>query len=131
MLGRGSLVDTIEFSGVVIREFPQLKQEFDYWGDDDLLHLQMMEFLKFTQNEIASRSFDVVRKCFEIAATGLKNGDDALRNAIYVSFLEGLDLRSDEGREAYTLMPDELKKGRDEILDYNQRLLGRKWSTDE
>ncbi len=47
------------------------------------------------------------------------------------SFLEGLDFRSEAGQHAVTLMPPDLKKGRDDILDYDQRLLGRKWPTDD
>jgi hypothetical protein len=91
----------------------------------------MGEFLTFTQEAIEARSFDVVRRSFEIATTALKNGDKALLNAIYVSFLEDLNFSSDAGKEAFLLMPAELKKGRREILDYDQRLLGRKWPTDE
>ncbi len=73
----------------------------------------------------------MVRKSFEIATTALKRGDDALLNAIYVSFLEQLDFRSDAGKEALLLMPAELKKGRYEILDYDEKLLGRKLATDD
>ena len=91
----------------------------------------MPEFLNFTQEAIEARSFDVVRKSFEIATTALKGGDDALLNAIYVSFLEQLDFRSDAGKEALLLMPAELKKGRYEILDYDEKLLGRKLATDD
>jgi hypothetical protein len=123
-------VDTVEFRSLVTREFPQLRQELEYW-EDDLSHLQMGEFLKFTQEAIEARSFDVVRKTFEIATTALKSGDAALLNAIYVSFLEQLDFRSDAGKEALLLMPPELKKGRHDILDYGEQLLGRKLTTDD
>lgn len=72
-----------------------------------------------------------IRKSFEIATTALKGGDHALLNAIYVSFLEQLDFRSDAGKEALLLMPAELKKGRCDVLDYTEELLGRKLATDE
>jgi hypothetical protein len=125
-----AIMNTVEFRSLVAHEFPQLRDELDYW-EDDLPHLQMEEFLNFTQEAIEARSFDAVRKSFEIATIALKGGDDALLNAIYVSFLEQLDLRSDAGKEALLLMPAELKKGRYEILDYDENLLGRKLATDD
>jgi hypothetical protein len=123
-------MDTTEFRCLVTREFPQLREELEYW-EDDLGHLQMGEFLNFTQEAIEARSFDVVRKSFEIATTALKSGNDALLNAIYVSFLEKLDFRSDAGREAMLLMPAELKKGRYAVLDYDENLLDRKLDVDD
>jgi hypothetical protein len=107
-----------------------LRDELECW-EDDLSHLQMAEFLNFTQEAIEAHSTDVVRKSFEIATNALKNGDDALLNAIYVSFLEQLDFRSDAGKEALLLMPAELKKGRYDILDYDEKLLGRKLAVDD
>ena len=123
-------MDTVEFRCLVTREFPQLREELEYW-EDDLSHLQMAEFLTFTQEAIDARSFDVVRKSFEIATAALTSGDAALLNSIYVSFLEKLDFRSDAGKEAMLLMPTELKKGRYEILDYDEKLLGRKLAVDD
>jgi len=121
---------TVEFRLLVAREFPQLRDELEYW-EDDLPHVQMGEFFDFVQKAIEARSFDVVRKSFEIATTAIQNGDDALLNCIYVGFLEHLDFRSDAGKEAFLLMPTELKKGRYDILDYDEKLLGRKLSTDD
>lgn len=121
---------TVEFRSLLEHEFPQLRDELDDW-EDDLPHLQMGEFLKFTQEAIEARSFDVVRKSFEIAATALREGDHALVNAIYVSLLEHLDFRSESGKEAFLLMPAELKKGRYDILDYDEKLLGRKLAVDD
>jgi len=123
-------MNTVEFRGLVAREFPQLQDELEYW-EDDLPHLQVGEFLNFTQEAIEARSCDVVRKSFEIATTAFKRGDDALLNAIYVAFLEQLDFRSDAGKEALHLMPAELKKGRCDILDYDEKLLGRKLAVDD
>jgi len=125
-----SIMNTVEFRSLVAHEFPQLRYELEYW-EDDLYHLQVGEFLSFTQEAIEARSFDVVRKSFEIATAALKSGDDALLNAIYVAFLEQLDFRSDAGKEALLLMPGELKKARYDILEYDEKLLGRKAPTDD
>src|SRR5580692_2364507 len=123
-------MNTVEFRILVAHEFPQLRDELEYW-EDDLPHVQMGEFLDFTQKAIEERLFDVVRRSFEIATTALKNGDDRLLNAIYVAFLEHLDFRSDAGKEAFLLMPAQLKKGRYDILDYDEKLLGRKLDVDD
>jgi hypothetical protein len=123
-------MNTVEFRILVAHEFPQLRDELEYW-EDDMPHVQMGEFLDFTQKAIEERLFDVVRRSFEIATTALKSGDDRLLNAIYVAFLEHLDFRSDAGKEAFLLMPAELKKGRYEILDYDEKLLGRKLDVDD
>ena len=123
-------MNTVDFRCLVTREFPQLREELEYW-EDDLWHLQMGEFLNFTQEAIEARLFDVVRRSFEIATNALSNGDAALLNAIHVSFLEKLDFRSDAGKEALLLMPAELKKGRYAILDYDEKLLGRKLEVDD
>jgi hypothetical protein len=107
-----------------------LRNELEDW-EDDLPHLQMGVFLNFTQAAIDARSVEVVRKSFEIATTALKNGDDALLNCIYVGFLEHLDFRSEAGKEVMLLMPAELRKGRYAILDYDEKLLGRKLDLDD
>ena len=130
MLRHGSAMDTAQFRLLVTREFPELREEVEHW-EDDLGHLQMGEFLNFVQEAIEARSFDVVRKSFEIATTALKSGDAALINAIYVSFLEKLDFRSEAGKEAMVLLPPDLKKGRYAVLDYDQKLLGRKLEVDD
>ena len=123
-------MNTAEFRSLVTREFPQLREELEYW-EDDLGHLQMGEFLNFTQEAIEARSFDVVRKSFEVATTALRSGNADLLNAIYVSFLEKLDFRTDAGKEAMLLMPAELTKGRSAVLDYDEKLLGRKLEVDD
>ena len=123
-------MNAIEFRILVAHEFPQLRDDLEYW-EDDLPHLQMGEFLQFTQKAIEARLFDVVRRSFEVAAIALKSGDDQLLNAIYVAFLEDLDFRSSAGKDAFPLMPAGLKKGRYEILDYDEKLLGRKLEVDD
>jgi hypothetical protein len=122
-------MDVATFRDLVLSEFPGLGQDFDEWKG--LPHLQVSEFLRFTQSAIEARSFDVVSKCFSLASTALVEGDGSLRNAIYVSYLEHLDLRSEAGKCAAQLMPAELAKGREDILDYDAQLLGRKLPIDD
>jgi hypothetical protein len=122
-------MDGPEFQKLVLAEFPTIREDFEEWHD--LIHLQVSEFLAFTQVAIEARNFSVVARCFEIANAALTQGDDSLRNAIYVSYLEHLDLRSDAGKHAAQSMPSELNQGRNDILDYDEQLLGRKSPTDD
>jgi hypothetical protein len=122
-------MNSADFCNLVLCEFPSLREDFEEW--EGLIHLQVSEFWRFTQAAIESRSFEVVTKCFELANVALVKGDDSLRNAIYVSYLEHLDFRSDLGKQAKQLMPVELKQGREDILDYDRKLLGQKWPTDD
>ena len=122
-------MDAAAFQKLVLDEFPVLREDFEAW--DDLVHLQVMEFLRFTQAAIEARSFDVVSKCFEIANAALIQGNDGLRNAICVSYLEHLDLRSDAGKEAARLMPAELERARNHVFDYVEQLIGRKRPEDD
>lgn len=107
-------MDAAQFRRLVPKEFPQLREAFAEC--EGLLHLQMLEFLLFTQTAIKERSYETVAKCFKIATFALSQGNVAVRYAVCVSFLEGLDFRGVEGGEALLLMPPELKKGLDEIL---------------
>jgi len=113
-------MDAATFREMVLSEFPRLLEVFEEW--ESLLHLQVSEFRQFTQNAIEAHSIGVVSSCFQIATAALREGDDALKNAIYVSYLEELDFRSDAAKEVQQLMPDELKKGLNDILEYNERL---------
>jgi hypothetical protein len=119
----------MHFRRSFLSEFPTLQDDFEEWAG--LLHLQISEFLAFTQAAIEAGSFGVVSRCFGIANAALIEGNDSLRNAIYVSYLEHLDFRTEGGKQAKQLMPTELMQGRNDILDYNEQLLGRKWPTDD
>jgi hypothetical protein len=118
-----------EFKALVLAQFPQLRERIEAW--DGLAHLEMSEFQRFTQASIEAKLSQTVKQCFHLASRALEEGDKALKNAVYVSFLESLDFFSEAGKEAKSLLPPELVKGRHDILDYDERLLGRKWPTDD
>jgi hypothetical protein len=122
-------MNATDFQKLVLSEFPALRQDFHDW--EGLLHLQVSDFCRFTQDAIEMRSVEVVSRCFEIATTALGEGDDSVKNAIYVSYLEHLDFRSEAGKQAAQCMPPELHKARNDILDYDEQLLGRKRDNDE
>jgi hypothetical protein len=123
------IMNEADFEKLVLSEFPDLREDFEEW--EGLIHLQVSDFCRFTQAAIEAGSFEMVSRCFEIANAALVQGDESLRNAMYVSYLEHLDLRSDLGKQAAQLMPSQLRQGRHDILDYDEKLLGRKWSLDD
>jgi hypothetical protein len=123
------IMNEADFEKLVLSGFPDLREDFEEW--EGLIHLQVSDFRRFTQAAIEAGSFEMVSRCFEIANAALVQGNESLRNAIYVSYLEHLDLRSDLGKRAAQLMPSQLRQGRHDILDYNEKLLGRKWSLDD
>lgn len=57
-----------------------------------LLHLEMHVFLDFMQHAISLRNEKDVRLCFMLAEKYYKDGNDRLKNAIVVSFVEELNL---------------------------------------
>jgi hypothetical protein len=122
-------MDETAFCKLVLREFPSLREDLEEW--QGLIHLQVSEFERFTQNAIEESSFEIVSKCFQIATAALLEGEKSLQNAIYVSYLEHLDFRGEAGRQAKQLMPSELKQARLDILDYDERLLGQKRPEDD
>ena len=117
-------MDATEFEELVLSRFPNLRKDFEEW--EGSLHLQVSKFWRFTQSAIEARSLGVVSECFEIATYALSEGNDELRNAIYVSYLEHLDLRSEAGKYAANLMPPKLEEARCAILDYDEELLGNR-----
>jgi hypothetical protein len=74
-------VNANDFKKLVLSRFPSLQDAFEEWRG--LVHLQVGEFMRFTQSAIEAGSFDVVSQCFEVATAALIEGDESLRNAIY------------------------------------------------
>jgi hypothetical protein len=122
-------MDESAFCKLVLSEFPSLREDFEEWKG--LIHLQVSEFTRFTQNAVEEGPLGTVSKCFQVATVALLEGDKSLRNAIYVSYLEHLDFRSEAGKQAKQLMPSELEQARLDILDYDERLLGQKRPEDD
>ena len=122
-------MNAASFRDLVLNQFPSLREDFEEW--EGLVHLQVLEFKDFTQHAIEERSFEVVSNCFRIAKAALLEGEDDLRNAIHVSYLEELDFRSDAGKQAIPLMSSELRQARNGILEYDEKLLGRKSRFDD
>ena len=62
-----------------------------------------------------------------IACQILEHGDDSLKNAIHVAFLEHLDFRGTYGNKAFSLMPTNLRDAWKDINQYMEALLQGDW----
>jgi hypothetical protein len=111
-----------DFVSAVIREFPVLTEAM--LDPPELLHVQMGEFVAFTQRAIERDDLNMVRRCFALADRFYRDADPELENAINVSFLEGLDFRLSPA--AKSLMSPALHRGWVKINEYLDKLLNRK-----
>ena len=83
----------------------------------------MGTFCSHTQAAIDRGDIAVVVTCFEIADRVIVYGDDAMNNAIHVSFLEHLNFRGSHGGEAFAELTPALREGWTDINKYMEALL--------
>ena len=119
-------VDAARFVQLVASAYPDLRAELD--EDDGLETVQMRTFCEHTQAAIDRGDIGAVVNCFDIADRVFAEGDDAMKNAIHVAFLEELDFRGSHGSEAFTKLTPALKKGWRDINGYMETLLDGEWT---
>jgi len=115
-------IDGGQFADLVVKEFPQLRDDIQEW--QGLEHLQMMEFMLFTQRACKNRDWATVEKCLRFADKLLRYGDSGIKNAVYVSYLESLPRKGEVHDRLRKMMSADLRKGWDDILAYLSKLLG-------
>jgi len=109
-------IDDQKFTDLLLGEFPQLRD--DVHESHGLVHLQMMEFVLFTDKASMAGDWATVERCLRLADTLLRYGDVTIRNAIHVSYLESLP-REGEGHDRIRkMMTPELRQAWDNILAY-------------
>lgn len=113
MISRERLVEEI------VEAFPSLESDIrdETWAG--LLHLEVSSFSRYTQKQIDSGDRLELKRCFELARRFLLQGDDAVKNAMYVSYLEHLNLKDEKITRSWALsgMPEPLKEGYTAIWD--------------
>jgi hypothetical protein len=72
--------------------FPGLRDEIN--SQHGLLHLEVHVFADFVRRAITLESAKDVALCFKLAEKYYRDGDDRMKNAIGVSFVEHLDLHN-------------------------------------
>ena len=109
-------IDGLKFAGLLLSEFPELREDVHEWHD--LLHLQMMELQLLTERSIKAGDWNTVEKCLGFADTVFRDGNPEIRNAICVSYLESLPREGANHDRLRTAMTFELRQAWDRILDY-------------
>ena len=114
-----TMIGHSEFLEILRAEFPDLRQEFESWAEDDYPdHLLMMELHVFFKEGVANDDWARVDHCLSVLDRIFKGGDHAIRNVVYVSFLELIDLSKPPGDRLKQLMSPELLHGHAEIDEY-------------
>lgn len=109
-------IDSTKFGELLLAEFPELRERVaDYGGLD---HLKMMEFAFFTEEASKRGEWKTVEKCLLLADKLLRFGDNAINNAVYVSYLEILPRKGEVHDELRKMMTNDLRIGWARILDY-------------
>jgi hypothetical protein len=85
--------------------FPQLKDAIN--SEHGLLHLEMHVFRDFAQGAIRLGNAKEVRRCFMVAEKYYNDGNESMKNAVVVSFVEHLELH--DARWAWELLGQSLK----------------------
>lgn len=94
-------VDREQMVRILIEEFPSLEEEIrdDVWAG--LVHLEIGCFARYTQRQIDGGNREEVQRCFAVADRILKNADEQVDNAVYVSYLEHLDLHDGKRQRSW------------------------------
>jgi len=101
------------------KALPELHEAMNENGS--LYYNSMGAFARFTQDQIDSRELKKLKLCFSLARDFLMNGDENLKNAMHVSYLEHLnfeDSKRNHRSYAFDLMLPPLRQAYRNIMDY-------------
>jgi hypothetical protein len=93
----GGLKNQEDFERLLAERFPEIAADIDD-AERDLLHLEMAVFARATCKAIESGDLKQVQEHLQFADELLSDCGPDLENAIYVSYLENVFLRSDDTR---------------------------------
>jgi hypothetical protein len=91
------VVDHALFIEALRREFPVLVPHLEDETTRGLLHVEMGCFARFTQQAIDDGDREAVAQSFQLAHHLFHDGDEAVKNAVAVSYLEYLNFA--DGRQ--------------------------------
>jgi hypothetical protein len=114
------------FIQTVLAEFPELSEKISYCDGDP--YSEMGTFASFTQNAKNAEDWDNYGRSVQLIASLLPQVDEDLLNEIYVSYLEHLDFEEPNGLKAWRLLPINVQNAWHEIIDYDEKLIGRPWA---
>jgi hypothetical protein len=113
-------IDSNKFADLLRATFPEIETEITEWTG--LAHLQMMEFLVFTERAAEANDWTTVNKCLVFADELVHNGNSEIRNAVHVSYLEHLPREGEAREKIWEMMTPELRTSWINILEYLKRL---------
>jgi hypothetical protein len=98
-----------DFRRLALAEFPELREELEEYPD--LLHLQMAAFARRTERAKEEGDWDTYARCVRLADTLWRHPDEALLNALNVSYLEMIDFDGARGPVAWKHLSPALQQG--------------------
>ena len=98
------------------------RQEDPIWVG--LLHLEIAALAGFAENAIRCRDYRTVQRCYDFAERAVAEGDQVVRNAICVSFLENILLVADtpEQLDAEHRLSESLRRELAELRAHWERI---------
>jgi hypothetical protein len=85
-------ISQIEFFQLLVKHFPEIAEDVfdeDYNG---LVHLQIGCMARYASELIRHGKFDFLKQLFDFFQTTVEKVDSSTENALYVSFLEHVDM---------------------------------------
>jgi hypothetical protein len=105
------------FPAMVLREFPQLGEEFE--EDIGLPYVQMGALARLIQTAKGAGDWSTYGRAALLADRLWGNADAGLRNALNVSLLEHIDFDGPRGAEAWSLLSVRLQRAWHAMAAYN------------
>jgi replicative DNA helicase len=117
------IVDRDEFINMLIDRFPEIAEDIDE-SSQGLLHLEMQALARAAQAAISAENIDSVSKHFEFIDEVFRRGDQEVKNAVCVSYLELIrfDGRRAKRIKARNMLSQALKTASIELEKYNAEL---------
>jgi len=117
------LVTHAELISGLNERFPELRDDLCEESWTGLLHLEVACLARLTQKAISDGDRDLLKRCFDFAHMAFRDGDNEVKNAMYVSYLEHLtfsDAKKTRRRRswAFALMSPALQQGYRDIMQY-------------
>ena len=108
-----------QFLSILRAEFPELNAEFEKWAEDDYGdHFLMTDVRIFFEKAVSDENWPRVAHVFSVFDKIFRGADKNIKNVVYVSFLEDIDLTATHGNRLRELMSPELLHGHEEIDQY-------------
>ena len=113
---------------IALRErFPEIVEDLDDDCWKGLLHLEVAVLSRVAQAAITEGNKESVRRCFDFADWAFRTGDEKVKNAICVSFLEHLTFVDTKKRQrswAYSMLSKTLQQEFKDLMAYLDQIHG-------